>query len=215
VAARSTLLEASRAFEHSRWPSVEQRTLVDTFGNDDIDLLLTHYKTLLEHLDVDVKEAKKQWISLKRDVASDPVKSGMSQSALFNRLYDHFSDRTDPGHYYHILMLHLIVSMIALDTSCCERTFSLMNRLSRFQRSKLGLAMLSTLVTICELGRSAGWTNISEIPVDAIIERWKAKGCEKGQSRRLKKLFADGHVVDAEMEQAAGEFVTVSNVQCA
>jgi hypothetical protein len=35
---------------------VEQRTLVDTFGNDDIDLLLTHYKTLLEHLDVDVKE---------------------------------------------------------------------------------------------------------------------------------------------------------------
>lgn len=105
--------------------------------------------------------------------------------------------------------------MIALDTSCCERTFSLMNRLSRFQRSKLGLAMLSTLVTICELGRSAGWTNISKIPVDAIIERWKAKGCEKGQSRRLKKLFADGHVVDAEMEQAAGEFVTVSNVQCA
>ena len=79
----------------------------------------------------------------------------------------------------------------------------------------LGLAMLSTLVTICELGRSAGWTNISKIPVDAIIERWKAKGCEKGQSRRLKKLFADGHVVDAEMEQAAGVFVTVSNVQCA
>ena len=35
------------------------------------------------------------------------------------------------------------------------------------------------------------------------------------ESRRLKKLFADGHVVDAEMEQAAGEFVTVSNVQCA
>eukprot|EP01043_Picozoa_sp_COSAG02_P012143 COSAG02_NODE_463_length_21833_cov_11.529539_11_plen_75_part_00 len=31
-----------------------------------------------------------------------------------------------------------------------------------------------------------------------------AKGCEKGHSRRLQKLFADGHVVDAEMEQAAG-----------
>ena len=151
----------------------------------------------------------KQWIALKREVTRDPVKAGMTREALWNRLYDHFSDRSDPGHYYHILMLHLIVSMIALDTSCCERTFSLMNRLSRFQRSKLGLAMLSTLVTICELGRVAGWTEIAKIPVDAIIKRWKAKGCEKGQSRRLKKLFADGHVADAEMEQAAGVPVNV------
>ena len=105
------------------------------------------------------------------------------------------------------------LQLIALDTSCCERTFSLMNRLSRFQRSKLGLAMLSTLVTIIELGRATGWTDIAKIPVDAIIERWMAKGCEKGQSRRLQKLFADGHVVDAEMEQAAG--VTVSDVRVA
>lgn len=120
--------------------------------------------------------------------------------------------RSAPGvQESNILMLHLIVSMIAMDTSCCERTFSLMNRLSRFERSKLGLAMLSTLVTICELGRAAGWTDIAKIPVDAIIERWKAKGCEKGQSRRLKKLFADGHVVEAEMERAVG--VTVSDVR--
>ena len=103
------------------------------------------------------------------------------------------------------------------DLPDCEidSEIEVMNRLSRFQRSKLGLAMLSTLVTICELGRSAGWTDVSKIPVDGIIERWKAKGCQKGQSRRLKKLFADGHVVDAEMEQASGEFVTVTNVQCA
>eukprot|EP01048_Picozoa_sp_COSAG05_P004515 COSAG05_NODE_247_length_12967_cov_6.810538_2_plen_145_part_00 len=46
-----------------------------------------------------------------------------------------------------------------------------------------------------------------------IIKRWKAKGCEKGQSRRLKKLFAAGHVADAGMEQAAG--VTVTNVRVA
>ena len=62
-------------------------------------------------------------------------------------------------------------------------------------------------------GRAAGWTDIAKIPVDTIIERWMAKGCEKGQSRRLQKLFADGHVVDAEMEQAAG--VTVSDVRVA
>ena len=148
---------------------------------------------------------------MKRDVANDPVKSGMTRKALWRRLYDHFSDRSDPGHYYHILMLHLIVSTIALDTSCCERTFSLMNRLSRFQRSKLGLAMLSTLVRICELGRAAGWTDMSKIPVDAIIKRWMEKGCAKGRSRQLKRLFADGCVNDAEMQQAAG--VTATNVR--
>ena len=71
--------------------------------------------------------------------------------------------------------------------------------------------MLRTTVTLCELGRKEGWDDIAKIPVEAIIKRWKAKGCEKGRSRRLKKLFAAGHVVDAEMEQAAG--VTVTNVR--
>ena len=91
-----------------------------------------------------------------------------------------------------------------------------MNRLTKFQRSKLGIEMLSTLVTLCELGRRVGWDDISKIPVEAIIKRWKAKGCEKGQSRRLKKLFADGRVVDAltskpvpsnDSNYGAGEFI--------
>ena len=53
--------------------------------------------------------------------------------------------------------------------------------------------------------------DVLTIPVDAIIERWKAKGCVKGQSRRLKKPFADSVVADAEMEQAAG--VTLTNAR--
>ena len=66
---------------------------------------------------------------------------------------------------------------------------------------------------LCGLGRTARWDGIDKIPVEATIKRWKVKGCEKGQSRRLKKLFADGRVVDAEMEQAAGvEGVTATNV---
>jgi hypothetical protein len=209
------VLTALLVFDHSRWPSLEQQDLLETFGDESIDFLLQHYETLLADLEVDPKTAKQQWTMLKRAIARDPVKAGMKDRELWNRLYDHFSQRSDPGHYYHILMVHLIGNMIALDTSCCERTFSLMNRLTKFQRSKLGIEMLSTLVTLCELGRRAGWDDISKIPVEAIIKRWKAKGCEKGQSRRLKKLFADGRVVDAEMEQAAGVTVTVTNVQAA
>ena len=41
--------------------------------------------------------------------------------------------------------------------------------------------------------------------------RWMEKGCAKGRSRQLKRLFTDGCVTDAEMQQAAG--VTVTNVR--
>ena len=45
--------------------------------------------------------------------------------------------------------------------------------------------MLRTTVTLCELGRKEGWDDIAKIPVEAIIKRWKAKGCEKGRSRAV------------------------------
>ena len=51
----------------------------------------------------------------------------------------------------------------------------------------------------------------SGILVVAIIKRWTEKGCAKGRSRQLKRLFADGCATDAEMQQAAG--VTVTNVR--
>ena len=41
--------------------------------------------------------------------------------------------------------------------------------------------------------------------------RWMEKGCAKGRSRQLKRLFTGGCVTDAEMQQAAG--VTVTNVR--
>ena len=76
------LLQATRAFDHSRWPSSEQTKLVDTFGNDDIDYLLNHYEALLMELDVDAKLAVEQWIALKREVTRDPVKAGIGESGL-------------------------------------------------------------------------------------------------------------------------------------
>ena len=66
----------------------------------------------------------------------------MRNEELWDRMYDKHSDRMDEGHFYHILILHLIVRTIALDTSCCERTFALMNHLCDFKRllRRLGAA---------------------------------------------------------------------------
>ena len=63
---------------------------------------------------------------------------------------------------------------IAVDTSICERGFSLMNNLKTAKRSTMGSEMLRILMTICTLGEE--WADPSKIPVDEIIEEWRSQG---------------------------------------
>ena len=42
---------------------------------------------------------------------------------------------------------------LAVDTSVCERGFSLMNNLKTARRSRMGNLLLRTLMTICDLGK--------------------------------------------------------------
>ena len=62
---------------------------------------------------------------------------------------------------------------IAVDTSICERGFSLMNNLNTAKRSQMGTVLLRMLMTICTLG--ADWKDVSKIPVAEIIEEWRAQ----------------------------------------
>ena len=54
--------------------------------------------------------------------------------------------------YYNVLLLVAIVMCIAVDTSICERGFSLMNNLKTARRSRMGNQLLRILMTICSLG---------------------------------------------------------------
>ena len=62
---------------------------------------------------------------------------------------------------------------MAIDTSICERGFSLMNLLKTAKRSRMGNELLRMLMTVCTLGKAAGWTDPTKIPVDEIIEIWR------------------------------------------
>ena len=44
----------------------------------------------------------------------------------------------------------------------------------------MGNLLLRTLMTICELGKQAGWEDPTKIPVDEIVEEWRAQS-EKGR----------------------------------
>ena len=48
---------------------------------------------------------------------------------------------------------------MAIDTSICERGFSLMNLLKTAKRSRMGNELLRMLMVVCSLvGKDAGWS---------------------------------------------------------
>ena len=80
--------------------------------------------------------------------------------------------------FFDVLLLVLIVRCFAVDTSICERGFSLMNLLKTARRSVVGAALLRSLMVICSLGSE--WKDASKIPVAEIIAEWRAQS-DKGR----------------------------------
>ena len=81
-----------------------------------------------------------------------------------------FSEKKNPQHFYNILLLVAIVHCFAIDTSVCERGFSLMNLLKTARRSSMGEHLLRMLMVIASLGEEwkARWKDASKIPVQDI-----------------------------------------------
>ena len=87
-----------------------------------------------------------------------------------------FSDKDNSQHFYNVLLLIAIVHCYAIDTSICERGFSLMNLLKTARRSRMGEHLLRLLMVICTLG--AEWKDPEKIPVKDILDIWR------GQSKK-------------------------------
>ena len=148
-------------------------------GVEQIDTLLTHYKTLFQHLGGDETKVQREWRRLKQYVSKpDNNLMSLSYEELYYRLFDQRSNKNDDQHFYNVLLLVAIVMCIAVDTSICERGFSLMNNLKTARRSNMGDTLLRMLMTICSLGSE--WADPSKIPVDEIIEEWRS-GCQRNR----------------------------------
>ena len=76
-------------------------------------------------------------------------------------MFDQFSNKDNPRHYYSVLLLVAIVHCYAIDTAICERGFSLMNLLKTARRSKMGTKLLRMLMVICSLG--AEWKDPTKV----------------------------------------------------
>ena len=70
----------------------------------------------------------------------------LKYSELYERLFDQESDKESPTSLYNILLLAAIIGCMAIDTSICERGFSLMNMLKTAKRSRMGIPLLRMLM---------------------------------------------------------------------
>ena len=67
---------------------------------------------------------------------------------ILHDIMQHQSKSSNAAHYFHLCILALMFRVEASDTSCCERTFSAMNRIMTFLRTKMSADRLRCLVTI-------------------------------------------------------------------
>ena len=183
---KDEVLKASCVFEHVRWPSyATDKPALDSYGEDKINVLLKHYKTLFCYLGGDVARARQEWRRMKLFIARIDTLASLPYMELYHRLFDQkgnkfidladgtCSDKLDDQSFYNILLLLAIVLTYAVDTSICERGFALMNNLKTAKRSLMGNLLLRTLMTICQLG--AEWHDPTKIPVEEIAEEWRTQ----------------------------------------
>ena len=164
------VLRAARAFDQSLWPH-DIASLLE-YGQSDIKFLTEHFSDVLKTLNVDTDKSETDWARLKVHISEAPTLMSMPYQELYYRLFDSESDPRDPLQFYDVLVLVLLVQLIAMDTSICERIFSLLNRLQTKVRNRMGLKLLQMSMTIIMLGHE--WKDdISSVPCAEIIAIWR------------------------------------------
>ena len=117
--------KAALALEHKTWP-VNNDDELDKFGEEDVIFLAKRFSHLKIVQDFDLNEALYQFRYLKRETRH----MAFFRHSNFTQFWEHAIAQFSHGNvtvYSEFLKVVLPVLMIILDTSCCERGFSLMN----------------------------------------------------------------------------------------
>ena len=93
-----------------------------------------------------------QWERLKFEAPSMPFFKHTAHCQFWEHLLTHY-DKPVMG-YSEILKVAVLVLLIITDSSCCERGYSLMNRIHANLRNRLEIAALREIMCICSLGPS-------------------------------------------------------------
>ena len=97
----------------------------------------------------------REWSRLKAYVTRTPSLCKLKYAELYARLFDHSSEKSNPLHYHNVLLLVAIVMCMAIDTSICERGFSLMNLLKTASKTAKRSTMGNELLRILGFPRNS------------------------------------------------------------
>ena len=106
-----------------RWPSFDtDRLALESHGEEQVELLLSHYKTRFGYLGGDPAKARCEWRRLKCFVGREATLISLSYLELYERLFNQkgnkfmygtdgtCSDKLDDMSFYNILLLLSIIS---------------------------------------------------------------------------------------------------------
>ena len=173
------VLDATVVFAHSRWPLDKQE--VKKYGVEQVKVLYKNYGNFFteEETVEGVDTVLEQFDLMKEFITTSPGLMSLSFHALWARMLTQFTDE-----YPLVLRLVVITLLIPVDTSECERVFSLMNDIKTNVRSSMGQQNLTNLMlwhahavkpVADKSGKGIEYKHIScqEVPVMAILKEFR------------------------------------------
>ena len=160
-------IHAYAIFDHRKWPEMGSpntgtRLLLDAFGTPEVTLMYSRYK--LFFIDASLPVVLEQWKELKVEVISAPGLFNMKFGDLWPRMLTHFTEK-----YSFVLRLVVFMLLMPLDTSICERIFSLMNNIKTSDRSRLGQCNVRNLMAWHALADDS----LATVPWISILKEFK------------------------------------------
>lgn len=174
---------------------------MDAYGTHEMGELLSHYKKFMTDkwpllsFETIAQNVQTEWSTWKALVLRDhkTLKAGglhtLKVHHLWQRLVTTFDDRLT-----FLTFLIKICLKVPYDTSCCERWFSLMNRLKSKYRNRMSQILIQNLMFICAHGPK----KLVDLDVPAAIGMWR-NNSKRG--RYMGKWMQDMQPVIEDMER--------------
>ena len=163
------VINACSVFDHRKWPAAGHASS-DAYGAPEISLLMKEYAGFFT--DTTQDEVLKEWSDMMECISESPGLVSRKFNDLWSWMIVQFTDD-----YPKVLRLVAIMLLMPLDTSECERLFSLMNGLKTHKRERLDQQNLRNLMA---------WKKLGDIPHEnlpwlSILHEFKLLAGESGR----------------------------------
>ena len=143
-----TLSAAATLTDHHSWP-INNRPLLLLYGEDAIQALFQHFQVLLNQHNFNLQSCLDEWMEMK--VHLQRVRGELQYS---NKEFWKSKFQMSAGPFPNLLMLIELCLVIPVQTACCERGNSCLNRIMCDLRSTLDVQTVEALMRISINGPS-------------------------------------------------------------